>query len=463
MKLKAVIFSCFAVSAALSITEDTDNAFSIDGGYLLVKDKTEPVSVAPGVNWNVCNLKQIRFSDFSIGQGGSVQIMGTPKSNLGITNANELQNPSGLFKNDGQLSACSSKTISFRGPFKNIENNGDLTIHSGDSLNFDIRGFESWVNRGTLSLSGDVFHVLYNNLGTSTHVQVSNGSIENSGDICLNNVKVKGVTTAKGTGCVHINGNAIFLGVEDQHDQTIQFGPGSTGYLGWVKNNMTIRGFGEGMELSGISQNFVYEGRFIRYTHEWYKTSVIIDLGPGYDRDLFVHEYGQLENGLVLKYRGPVPEGAAIAEECGVCPPLEFKTPSCAVSSSSTTSTSSTSSSGSSIQITSTSEDFATTKSQSPTESTEIPDEDADTRHSTETSLNSSEPTTSDETETTTPTPTTSNETNPNLPGPTTTERTTESSLESMWSPLPSDTRPTCDIHASTTVTAPAVTVTVYV
>ncbi|CAN3365973.1 hypothetical protein DICA4_E29536 [Diutina catenulata] len=99
----------------------------------------------------------------------------------------------------------------------------------------------------------------------------------------------------------------------------------------------------------------------------------------------------------------------------------------------------------------------------SPTISNETDATASVTNTSTETASNVSEPTTSDETETTTPTPTTSNETDPNLPGPTSTERTTESSSESMWSPLPSDTRPTCDIHASATVTAPVVTVTVYV
>lgn len=319
--LPLVIWTFFiAQASALIITEDTvtTGEFSEDVG---------DIEISPGVFWSHFNGSYARFQDVKVGSGGGLYLT-TNESSIGLTVSTSgfLNEGTVAFNNEqSQMSA----TYMFGGPY--FRNEGQMFLSSaGEDGYFMVNiASEEWQNDGLLSFSqtrkGQSLMYLYGQL------------IVNNGDICFYNTFYQQSSPLSGNGCMHIIEDALVhfptsdsLTVAESH--SIQFDRGSTGAL-YVdmtpqSGDYIVRGFGRGMYVGSSYElkSFSYEGSILTINLANYDSTKRIDIGKGYDPDLFsltsyqppANDVWSYPNNAIV-YEGDVPDEVASASNCGVC------------------------------------------------------------------------------------------------------------------------------------------------
>ncbi|CAN3500835.1 hypothetical protein DICA1_C14268 [Diutina catenulata] len=309
-----------AQASALTITEDTvtTGEFSEDVG---------DIEISPGVFWSHFNSSYARFQDVKVGSGGGLYLT-TNESSIGLTVSTSgfLNEGTVAFNNEqSQMSA----TYMFGGPY--FRNEGQMFLSSaGEDGYFMVNiASEEWQNDGLLSFS-------QTRKGQSS-MYLYGQSIVNNGDICFYNTFYQQSSPLSGNGCMHIIEDALVhfptsdsLTVAESH--SIQFDPGSTGafYVDMTpqSGDYIVRGFGRGMYVGSSYElkSFSYEGSILTINLANYNSTKRIDIGKGYDPDLFsltsyqppANDVWSYPNNAIV-YEGDVPDEAASASNCGVC------------------------------------------------------------------------------------------------------------------------------------------------
>lgn len=172
----------------------------------------------------------------------------------------------------------------------------------------------------------------------------------NEGSMYFSDLKIRG-SCLSGDGCVQLDGSASLnrqiISKTVGGVQVIQFLPGSKANLHTYKNE-TVRGFGEGMSITGANKIWLatYEGGILSI--QYAKSTLYVDLGYGYDLNLFKissrDTWGTYSRNNAIIYNGPPPKESAWHPRCDNVPkPKQIKPKYTAKSTSKKTTTSSTS------------------------------------------------------------------------------------------------------------------------
>lgn len=318
-------------------------------GDFTYRDFADDITLKSGVFWSIFDSQHVTFGSMHIEDGASLYVTGLQDDLLYITGAGSWTNPEGetvgaTVVNHGLVSFQNDYSLTTFLTWQHFENSGTLLFNYHGVVNtmggqLELIGSDSLTNTGLIS-----FHcsITEDEEGCPAQLYVSNieGFALNDGDVCLENNWYTG-SPLHGHGCMHLRGNSEYDTTRffDQQvgSQTIQFSPGSQGAFISMKGTF-IRGFGEGMAIGVLYAEITlvsYAGTLltILYDVDGQLETIVHEIGEGYDPDLFsigtrdTHYLPLGNNNNVIEYHGPVPEEAASAAHCGVCPTEKVEAP----------------------------------------------------------------------------------------------------------------------------------------
>ncbi|CAN3366099.1 hypothetical protein DICA4_E30526 [Diutina catenulata] len=344
--LQRLIIGISLLASFLAL-EITDNLYT--EGDFTYRDFADDITLKSGVFWSIFDSQHVTFGSMLIEDGASLYVTGLQDELLYITGAGSWTNPEGetvgaTVVNHGLVSFQNDYSLTTFLTWQHFENSGTLLFNYHGVVNtiwgqLELIGSDSLTNTGLIT-----FHcsITEEEEGCPAQLYVSNieGFALNDGDVCLENNWYTG-SPLHGHGCMHLRGNSEYDTTRffDQQvgSQTIQFSPGSQGAFISMKGTF-IRGFGEGMAI-GVSYAEItqvsYAGTLltILYDVDGQLETIVHEIGEGYDPDLFsigtrdTHYLPSGNNNNVIEYHGPVPEEAASAAQCGVCPTEKVEAP----------------------------------------------------------------------------------------------------------------------------------------
>lgn len=331
----------------LEITKNTYMVFDGDEGTPNLS--SEKLLISPGTFLSVFQKGSLEMLSIEVGEEAQWYVSPYPEDTTtpgSVINLGNLTN-NGIISIQNTFLSWNLDMFENYGTFQYVTPNEV----SQDSPILQTLGGR-WLNRGNVLIQGHkkpgemfVFWA-----GDSFPVLDLLEPCINEGSMYFSDLKIRG-SCLSGDGCVQLDGSASLnrqiISKAVGGVQVIQFLPGSKANLHTYKNE-TVRGFGEGMSITGANKIWLatYEGGILSI--QYAKSTLYVDLGYGYDLNLFKissrDTWGTYSRNNAIIYNGPPPKESAWHPRCDIVPkPKQIKPKYTAKSTSKKTTTSSTS------------------------------------------------------------------------------------------------------------------------